>query len=309
MPALRIFQGETGFTDTMRRFGCALLVGVLAGSGCVAEIGGEPGDGSVETAEPSGVGGQGPSTSPTPNPQTPAQNPPVTPGEPETPTTTPPVEKTTWGDGTASLTGADAGPAEPLATFRWEVPCINNPGPNDDICKWNPAVFQQVWERRKNFGGDPTKLYDVTLRFRGVVEGKLYNDASGKRFEPAGSHPVVLKGGTPILGTGHEYNQYLVKITEPASVTFLNAIRAEDHWVWAIDFTETLRVKGGAEILLGGYDGNDQLVTNVVRTTRGETSAQALNQPLTIPGVPPFPAPYNGQFVQMDVTHVVTVAP
>ena len=77
----------------------------------------------------------------------------------------------------------------------------------------------------------------------------------------------------------------------------LNAPGANDSLgrVWSIDYQKTIRVPGGATVTLSADAQDGNLVS----------STDDKGKPLVIPAVPPAPAPFDGQFIQMDVVSLV----
>lgn len=59
-----------------------------------------------------------------------------------------------------------------------------------------------------------------------------------------------------------------------------------------VDDTVQIQIKRGATVTFGTRDPNDEIIANY--------------QKHAVPGVPPYPMLFNGQFVQLDV---VTVSP
>jgi len=171
--------------------------------------------------------------------------------------------------------------AAALRGLRWEMPC--KPGHAGTFCA--AAVDKPVVTA--SLAGDPARQYDVTLRFRGVVEWESY---AGGRAEG----PWYI-GGHPDNGA---FNIYQLAISQPAQVFYLNAPGANDQLapVRSIDYQKTIRVQGGATVTLSADAQDGSLVANT----------DDKGKPLVIPDVPPAPAPFDGQFIQMDV---VSVAP
>jgi hypothetical protein len=170
--------------------------------------------------------------------------------------------------------------AAALRGLRWEMPC--KPGHQGPFC--SAAVQKPVVTA--TLAGDPARQYDVTLRFRGVVEWEVYAD--GRAEEPwyVGGHP-----------DNSINNIYQLGISEPAQVFYLNAPGANDSLgrVWSIDYQKTIRVQGGATVTLSADAQDGNLVSNT----------DDKGKPLVIPAVPPAPAAFDGQFIQMDVVSVV----
>jgi hypothetical protein len=65
------------------------------------------------------------------------------------------------------------------------------------------------------------------------------------------------------------------------------------HRIFTIDYTTTIEIEGGATLTLHGDGQNGHMITNFSK--------------LVVPEVAPAPKPFNGQFIQLDVTDVVEV--
>jgi hypothetical protein len=170
--------------------------------------------------------------------------------------------------------------AASLQGLRWEMPCkAGHQGPFCSAAVQKPIVTATL-------AGDPARQYVVTLRFRGVVEWEPY---AGGRAE--GSWYV---GGRPDNGIN---NVYQLGISAPAQVFYLNAPSGDGNLgrVWSIDYQKTIRVQGGAKVTLTADAQDGNLVSNL----------DDKGTPLVIPAVPPAPAPFDGQFIQLDVVSVV----
>ncbi len=181
-----------------------------------------------------------------------------------------------------------AGPAAALHGFRWKFPCKeimpDQPKPGADcvsaLVTGDPNKTDN-FKSEVSFGGEKGKSYDVTLRFRGVVEPMMYKD--GKMD---GDYFYI--GGAPNNGT---YNIYKIEIASPKSHYFLNRQDKVGHQIFTIDYTKTIRIDGGSAITLSGDGQNGRLISNFKK--------------LTVPEI--APEPFNGQFVQMDVVKVEEV--
>jgi hypothetical protein len=159
-----------------------------------------------------------------------------------------------------------------------------NPKPGADcesgLVTGDPKKTDNFKAERK-FDGVPGKRYQVTLRFRGVVEPMMY-----KNGKQDGDYFYI--GGEPNNGT---YNIYKLSISSPPSHYFLNRQDKVGHRIFTIDYTKTIDIDGGAAITFLGDGQNGRLISNFSK--------------LVVPGIPPAPMPYNGQFVQVDVVDVV----
>jgi hypothetical protein len=183
-----------------------------------------------------------------------------------------------YGTEIKATTGGKDPVAGVLDGLRWEMPCIAD----GRVCS---AKVQKPTETA-TLGGDPNQLYDVTLRFRGVVE---YHSYTGGQQDG-----LWYVGGRSNQGS---YNIYKLEVSDPPQVFYLNADRAGIARCWAIDYTRKVRVQGGSKVILSADAQDGALLGN--HDDKG--------QPIIIPGVKPAPDKYIGQFIQMDVLSVVPV--
>jgi hypothetical protein len=146
--------------------------------------------------------------------------------------------------------------------------------------------------RTVTFGGKSGTFYDVTLRVRGVVEPKSYQNgtSSGER---------IYVGGRP---TSSVHNVYGFAVSSPPQIYYVNADdgAGEPSRVVKLDAMTTVAIEGGATVELFVADSDCAMVRNCLDPT------SSVCTPLVVAGVPPAPAPYDGQFVQVNV---VSVAP
>jgi hypothetical protein len=178
-------------------------------------------------------------------------------------------------------------PAASIDGFRFEFPCKDpmpeNPKEGADgpsgLVKGDPSATDNFTVKKK-FGGEPGKRYKVTLRFRGVVEPMMY-----KNGEQAGEYFYI--GGEKNNAT---YNIYQISVSSPKSHYFLNRQDSVGHRIFTIDYTQTIEIDGGAEVVFFGDGQNGRMITNYKK--------------LVVPEIVPAPAPYNGQFIQIDVLEV-----
>jgi hypothetical protein len=174
--------------------------------------------------------------------------------------------------------------------YRYEFPCKDpmpeNPKPGADGISGratnDPATNDKFTDVRK-FGGEPGKRYKVTIRVRGVVEPMMYKDG-----QMAGDCFYI--GGVPNNAT---YNIYQLTVSAPASHFYFNRQDKVGHRIFTIDYTATIEIEGGATLAFHGDGQNGRMITNFAK--------------LVVPEVPPAPQPYNGQFVQLNVTDVAEV--
>lgn len=168
-----------------------------------------------------------------------------------------------------------------LDGLRWELPCVKpDPGAPDYVCITTPDVNVST-----TLTGVPGKRYDIRLRIRGVIETKFYGGGPTD-----GGHWSI--GGTP---TNDAWNIYRLNISNPAQTHYLNHGPSGLYLCVGIDYIITVRAAAGAKVSLyaSAVDGNLSQIRNNTAN------------PIVVPGVPPAPLPYDGQFIQMDVIDVV----
>jgi hypothetical protein len=163
-----------------------------------------------------------------------------------------------------------------LGGLRWELPCTG--AHSGDGCPSASAVHTSL-----TLGGDPAKTYNVTLRFRGVVELLTVTGGEGTGY--------FRKGGVP---TTIGYNRYSLTVGAPGATYYLNAGTSGPRRCFAIDYTEVIAMAGGAAITLTGDPVDGQQILNI----------DDAGQPIVVPDIPPAPKPFDGQFIQMDVVSV-----
>jgi hypothetical protein len=172
-----------------------------------------------------------------------------------------------------------------LAGLRWELPCNQlSPQAPEYVCFTAPTVTKTA-----TLGGSPSKLYEISLRLRGVVETKAYSGGI-----PRGG--TLLEGGVPI---DDAWNIYRLQILKPSATWYVNSGATGEYLCHAIDQVLTVRANGGTVFTLfaSSVDSNLSEIRNI------GLDAGAI----VLPGVPPSPAPFDGQFVQMDVLSVTEV--
>ena len=181
--------------------------------------------------------------------------------------------------------------ASSLAGLRLEVPCADHFN-QDTECHWDRALLQSqdpAWKLKREivrtFAGQAGVLYSVTLHVRGVVEPKNFTGGSVQLDH-------FQTGGEPVK---NDYNFYSLSVSEPRAVyTFNRNEEKVGHYTFPIDYSVTIPVRGGATVIMGAYDSNDVAIAN--------------HQKHVVPGVPPFPAAFDGQFFDIEVVKVAETA-
>lgn len=197
--------------------------------------------------------------------------------------------------GEASLNGL----AKAMDGFRMELKCVtyvqmpcepqNAATPNRGyLCcnvDTNPArTNHPPVDKDLVFGGDPTKLYDVTLRVRGVFENYDYGAAGTKQgalVRIGGPRPAPYK--IHVLGA---------TVADPLQNYFFNAWNDTSNPARIIkaDYEVTLRVRGGAKVRFFEYDDIGRIWQNA--------------EHLTVDGIPPSPDAFDGQFIHFNAVSV-----
>ena len=185
-------------------------------------------------------------------------------------------------------TGAGNAPAASLAGLRLEVPCANPKFNQDTECHWDQGLLQTgdpQWKLKREivrtFGGKAGMTYEVTLHVRGIVEPKNF---TGGKVE----FDHFQTDGTAVR---NDYNFYSLHVSDPeATYTFNRNEEKVGHYTFPIDYRVTIPIRGGATVTMGAYDSNDVAIAN--------------HKHFVVNGVPPAPAPFDGQFFQLDVEKV-----
>lgn len=185
-------------------------------------------------------------------------------------------------------TGAGCVIAGGLTGLRWELPCTSS----GSSCSC-PALQTQT----ATVEGTGGQSYDITLHFRGIVEEKTYtgqaDGGAGPQIVASGgvNSNLFISGGIPDTGT---FNIYELDVSDPKQTFFLNSGQSGIGSVFAIDYTATIRMNAGATITMTANSIEGVEISNVGTNGR----------PVVVPGIPPAPQAFNGQFVQMDVETV-----
>ena len=172
--------------------------------------------------------------------------------------------------------------AASLMGQRWELPCLQPwPAGPEYVCVSGPDTTSSV-----ALQGAPGRRYEVRLRVRGVVETKQYVGG-------VGDGGAVVLGGQPV---NDAWNIYRLDISSPAQRWNLNQGPTGEYLCRAIDQRFTVEAQGGAVFTLfaSTVDGERTEILN--RDADGGA--------IVVPGVPPAPDAFDGQFLQLDVEGV-----
>jgi hypothetical protein len=135
-------------------------------------------------------------------------------------------------------------------------------------------------------GGDPAKVYSLTLHIQGVVESKRYDggkDAEGQLTSPKANG--FCEGGTPTHGDA--YNVYMIRVGTPKKDYFLNSLQTpgvSNHTTYGIDYTATIQANGGSDVRLVAADSNCSMIKNCGPTVN---DGSVCAQPIVLASVDP----------------------
>jgi len=219
----------------------------------------------------------------------------------------------------AGTTGGP-GPMAILDNQQWLLPCGKNQSYSDLVCVnqigngcngTNPYLTRGTINRDQTIavGGNAATTYQVTLRFRGVVEPKTYQ--GGTKPNPTVKTDGWYVGGQP--AQNNNYNVYMFSVSSPKQDYWLNALGnqmptvPEAHFSYPIDYTVTVPVSGGAMIRMLADDSNCSAIKNCDSTSHDASGGAGICNPITVPNLtttPNIAQPYNGQFIVMNVVSV-----
>ena len=208
---------------------------------------------------------------------------------------------TSAGGGRGGGAGGGSDIAAPLDGQKWLVPCTNYTRTFTILtCQDTSPNGCGNRDDTVTFGGEAGKVYDVTVRIRGVVEPKKYSSGTKDPY-----HEGFYVGGTP---SSSLYNVYMVGVSEPQQSYYLNAVdHTEAHFAYPIDYTVTIPIAGGAAVRLYASDPDCYPIRNCDPTSVDGPASTGTCYPLVLPDLPAaeIQQPSTGQFVVM---HVVSVA-
>jgi len=187
----------------------------------------------------------------------------------------------------ACESGACVDVAISLAAFRYEQPCTSAPTP---YCATGGGGSRAI-----TLTGTTGKTYELAIHVRGVVEQKTYN-ASTDGNATGTNASFFLAGGNP---KNDLWNVFSLTVSAPSSTAYFNSGASGHTYSDGIDYHATIRAAAGASVTLSGDPVDALEAPNVDQQQPG--------RPIVIPGIPPAPNPFDGQFLQLDVESVKTV--
>ncbi len=157
-----------------------------------------------------------------------------------------------------------------MPTLRAEMPCTGGECAGGSTCFTDNDIDESVV-----MNGDPGVTYGVLLAVRGVLEHQEYDGQCDGQWCVGGNAPL------------NPWNEVTITISDPPAEYHPNNGAAGVFEVFAIDEERTVAITAGATITIT-IDGN------------GSCSIDN-SQAIVIPGVPPDPQPFDGQFLQLDL--------
>ncbi|PLX40070.1 MAG: hypothetical protein C0609_12660 [Deltaproteobacteria bacterium] len=177
-------------------------------------------------------------------------------------------------------------------TLRVELPCDAESIYDHDCVTYTENVEDEVI-----VSGEEGTVYNVTIRVRGVVEQKTYYDTPLVTREVYDEAPDFMWLDDGLKYSHDTWNIFSIEVTSPPAIYYLNNGSSGTLHCWKFDFEKTILADAGATITLyadsGGLDGDE------IRIILNQDSEYG--DPLIIPGIPPAPDAFDGQFVQMDI--------
>ncbi len=176
-----------------------------------------------------------------------------------------------------TIAGED--PVAVIDGLRVELQCIGS-GSSSENC-----YIPDADDETTTISGDAGTTYIVTIRLRGVVEQKTYTDYSN-------SDGMWIVGGTPDGGT---WNIFRLEVSAPAQTYYMNSGASGYDECYELNIQKTIVMEHGATLTLFAGSGGDNL---------GTLNMDGNGEPIVVSGVSPYPDPFDGQFVQLDIVDV-----
>jgi hypothetical protein len=137
-------------------------------------------------------------------------------------------------------------------------------------------------------GGDPTKVYELGLWARGVIEPKVHSNCEkvSEQAEPQGGIRVC-KGGAD---AGSGFNLWSITITDPPQLYWMNDADNDNHRTNILNGHFKVQARGGTKVTFNFDNKNTGQINNGCPAFRK-----------VVEGVAPYPDYYEGNFFQLDV--------
>lgn len=186
----------------------------------------------------------------------------------------------TGGGEAGSTSGCvDEGECAPgLRPLHYENPCT---GSMTRACPWSTfCVMADEATDTAIFEGDEGVVYDVTLRFRGVVSQVFIAGGETDGHFNEGGEPMPVNPFHPVR----------LDVSDPRGTYYLNAGPDQAEYCVPIDYEHTVPIAAGAEVTLGHYDTSSCSPLNI----------DPDGTPVSLDGIEDPAQPYDGQFFRAD---------
>jgi hypothetical protein len=170
-------------------------------------------------------------------------------------------------------------------TLRVDIPCLGPGGAQG--YPWNCPCASAAQASTVAVTGHPGTRFEITIRVRGISEMRGYSGGA-PALDAAGNYIGWYSGGSFI---DNGWNVWQLAGMNGSTYAFLNATpdSITGHTVM-LDYEQVIVVTGGDMLTLSGTSYDDVEVMNWSQT----------GQPMVVPDVPPAPAAFDGQFIQID---------
>ena len=188
--------------------------------------------------------------------------------------------------------------AESLVGLRVDDPCKGTPtvsvGATCDHVVLTGAGFRGAQE--VHIGGSEGKVYEVTLRVRGVVEPanvvggeRPSNDTFSYMNLNWRTTPLTLGGEVPVDDA--DYAQWRITVADPEQTYFLNDYQRVGHYVFNLDYEVVIPMAANTKVTLEAIDNNERLILNYEDYAPEGVDASV----------------NHGQFIELDVVSVIAL--
>ncbi len=173
------------------------------------------------------------------------------------------------------------------AHYRLEIPCTSR---DDDIqhCFEDPRASKLL-----SVNGDPQSIYKVTLHVRGLTEPYTFSDLNGQPLSTPTPGPYFLDS-TQAKPDDTFYGLFWLDVQKPVRSYYANVFYTTEGdfhiRLFALDYMAEVAIQGSHTMSLNYRDANDHQVANL--------------DDVVVPGVPPAPGAFDGQFLDLEVVSI-----
>ncbi len=150
--------------------------------------------------------------------------------------------------------------------YLFEYPCAAGGGCSGEMCVMGQLTITQEFKVM----GDPTKVYQVDFRIRGITESKNYEGGTRRSMTSldagAAGGDLWYEGGTAPLSSYSSYELHVMPAVPGApNDYYLNARDGTDEHdgtTWALNYDASVKVNGGGTITFKTFDSNCSAIRN-----------------------------------------------